>query len=137
MNNHSIENNLKNVIKENEYYPPNNFLSKFENISKNSFSVMHINIRSLKKNFEELKLLLFEMKFQFKIICVTETWCHIEDIKNFQLPNYTAIHQVRNSKNVGGGVCIYIHNSLMIKQLEKLNTNTPDIESITIEILSS
>ena len=136
LDDHNKENSLRNVVKENEYYTPDN-LSKFETVSKDSFSLMHVNIRSLNKNFEELKLLLLKVNFQFKIICVTETWCHSEDINNFQIPNYIVIHQVRKNKNVGGGVCIYIHKSLRFKQLEKLNVNTSDVESITIEILSN
>ena len=34
-----------------------------------SFSVLHLNIRSLNKNFESLKNLLVELNLYFKIIC--------------------------------------------------------------------
>ena len=40
-----------------------------------SFSVLHLNIRSLNKNFESLKNLLTEINFYFKVICITESWC--------------------------------------------------------------
>ena len=43
-------------------------------VSENDFSLLNINIRSLSKNFENLKNLLNDLCFSFKIICVTETW---------------------------------------------------------------
>ena len=35
-------------------------------------------MRSLKENFEKLKLLLSKINFSFKVICLTETWCEDE-----------------------------------------------------------
>ena len=40
-----------------------------------SFSVPHLNSRSLNKNFESLKNLSVEINFSFKVICITESWC--------------------------------------------------------------
>ena len=62
-----------------------------------SFSALHLNIRSLKKNFESLKNLLVQINFCFKVICITESWC-FDDLhtdNRYQLPNNVSIHQVR------------------------------------------
>ena len=37
--------------------------------------VLHVNIRSIKRNFENLKTLLQECELVFNIICVLETCC--------------------------------------------------------------
>ena len=37
-------------------------------------NVLHVNIRSITRNFENLKTLLEECEFVFNIICVLETW---------------------------------------------------------------
>ena len=42
-----------------------------------SFSILHLNVRSLIKNFESLKYLLVEINFCFKVIFITECWCSI------------------------------------------------------------
>jgi hypothetical protein len=89
-----------------------NFLTSFK-LSK--FSILNINIRSMHKNFENFKSMLHDLDFQFKIISITETWSKggdLEQDSNFQVPNYSVIHQPRADEKQGGGVCVFIHESL-------------------------
>ena len=51
----------------------------------------------------------------------------------YELPKYISKHPVRNDRK-GGGVSIYIHNSLSIKVLSNLCISFVDIESLSIEI---
>ena len=44
------------------------------NTSANTLSVLHLNIRSMKKNFKSLKLFLSNFNSDFSIICFSETW---------------------------------------------------------------
>ena len=111
----------------------------FANISKQNFSILHLNIRSLQKNFASLKEMMLKINYNFHAICLTETWCRNKDYEknsNFQIPNYTPIHQPRLSKK-GGGVCIFLHNSLTYKVREDLSINNSHCESITIEIINT
>ena len=39
-----------------------------------NISVLHLNIRSINKNFENFKLFLSDRNFSFSIICFSETW---------------------------------------------------------------
>ena len=91
------------------YFSIETIQTKLKNLSANSsFSVLHLNIRSLNRNFENLKLFLHTCGYEFGIICLTETWCTNESFlanSNFQLPNYNAVHFGRENKK-GGGVCI-------------------------------
>ena len=41
----------------------------------NSFSLLHLNIRSLQKNFDKLIDFLATLDFEFKVACISETWC--------------------------------------------------------------
>ncbi|XP_065681417.1 uncharacterized protein LOC136095111 [Hydra vulgaris] len=105
----------------------------------NYFSMLHINNRSIQKNFESLKQLLYKIGIKFQIICLSETWCkdkNIENNSNFQLPNYKVIHQVRASNKEGGGLCIYIKNSILFKVKPNLSSTTNDYESLCIEIIN-
>ena len=51
----------------------------------------------------------------------------------FQLKDYNAIYQVRNSHK-GGGLCIFIHESFCYKLRKDLSINSEAIESLSIEI---
>ena len=86
------------------YYNADKFNFPSQNLLKNSFSVLHINIRSMNKNVEKVREYLSHVKGNFSIIGLTGTWCSDDKAdKNslWQLPNYTAIHQIRNSDQKG------------------------------------
>ena len=108
-------------------------------IKTKHFSILNLNIRSLNKNFDNLKILLNSLSFDFKIICLTETWCKDKNISNnslFQLPNYRVIHQIRNNNCNGGGVCIFIHESLNFKLRNDLSACDDNSEILSIEIIN-
>ncbi|XP_065667861.1 uncharacterized protein LOC136088125 [Hydra vulgaris] len=105
----------------------------------NSFSILHINIRSLKKNFESLKQFLYKIKINFQIICLSETWCQDKNVENdsyFQIPNYNVVHQIRDLGKEGGGLCMFIKNSLLFKFNSNLSSITNDYESLCMEIIN-
>lgn len=121
-----------------KYYNPNTDNLSTE-IDIKYFSILHLNIRSIQKKFENFKHLLHNLKVTFKIICFTETWCNdinIEKNSNFQLQNYTVIHQIRNCKKKGGGVCMFIHNSILFNLKSDTCANNNDCESLSIEIIN-
>ena len=99
------------------------------------FSILHLNIRSIKKNFKSFKTYFSALDFTFSIICFSETWC--DDLDNFiyDLPSYTSSHQKRSDRKIGG-VSVYVHNSLNFKTIPELSTNFRDIESLALEIIS-
>ena len=45
------------------------------------------------------------------------------------------MNQVRKHGR-GGGICVFIHNSLTFKLRSDLGTNSSDIESLVIEIIN-
>ena len=61
---------------ETSYFKPNKvkpYLRSTQYLEK--LTVLHVNIRSIKRNFENLKALFEECEFVFNIICVSEPWC--------------------------------------------------------------
>ncbi|XP_065650727.1 beclin-1-like protein A [Hydra vulgaris] len=125
--------NFNQQIFESQYYT---VFESFQYLQKKEvfFSILNINVRSLKKNFENFKLLLDELKHDFKIICLTETWCKCgETNAEFELINYKSVHQPRNF-GIGGGVSIFIHNSINYSLRNDLCVNEIDCESLCIEL---
>ena len=131
----NIFNNLSPI--DSVFYAVEEAVTSFKKSNDKTFSVLHLNVRSLNKNFESLKGILTTIKFEFKVICLTETWCP-NDPRNetlFNLENYTSINQVRKHGR-GEGICVFIHNSLTFKLRSDLGTNSNDIESLVIEIIN-
>ncbi|XP_065664405.1 uncharacterized protein LOC136086066 [Hydra vulgaris] len=127
---------IKNI---NPLYYNVNSKNIIEGMESDSFSILHVNIRSLQKNFDSLKQFLYKVNMNFQIICLSETWCddkNIENNYNFHLPNYKVIHQIRTSGKVGGGLCIFIKNSLLYKVKSDLSSTTNDYESLCIELVN-
>ena len=83
--------------------------------------------------------LLARLKFNFKVICVSQTWCSSEHNNSdlYKLTNYSSIHQTRSSGKTGGGLAIFVHNSLTCSIRKDLSTNNEDIESLCIEIINT
>ena len=110
-----------------------NFLD--DDISEN-LSILHLNIRSIKKSFETLKKISSTVNYNFSIICFSETWLDetTSENLNYELPVYYSIHQIRNNLK-GGGVSIYIKKVLNFKIKDDLSINCKDVESLCIEHL--
>ena len=105
---------------------------------KNSLSILHVNIRSMSKNFEKLKLMLNECNYNFSIICLTETWCSDESFRNdstLHLPQYNSVHLERKNKR-GGGICIFINEKLLFKRREDFSISEEANETLSIEIIN-
>jgi hypothetical protein len=71
-----------------------------------AINILHINCRSLKKNFGSIKGLFNFISFPLFAIAVTETWLteHLQDA--YRLPGYNFVSNARIGKT-GGGVDIF------------------------------
>lgn len=104
-NNADPDENLYNDISLNsEYVTPAKAAIELKQVDQNNFSILHLNIRSLNKNFEDFKSFFLSLNFNYGVICLSETWCedNIINFNTFQIQNYTLIHQERSYKNNGG-----------------------------------
>ena len=139
--NSDLPNILNKNFVETPYYIPEELAQRLRNKQNTDgeLSLFHLNIRSMNKNFADLKFFLSQLRYQFSFICLTETWCKEQMDKNslFQLPNYKIAYQNRSYKDNGGGVCIYIHDSYKFKIREDLSINCKDLESLSVEVLTN
>ena len=53
--------------------------SSFKGSDPNVSSFLHLNIRSMKKNFYNFKEFLKILSFNFSAICLSETWCESQE----------------------------------------------------------
>ena len=118
-----------------DYFLENTFNEKIsrEYISDNSFSLLHVNIRSVPKNLNSLTNYLETLKHKFSIIGLSETWLKDHNVDRHQIDAYTAVHRFR-SHRYGGGVSIYTASSLEYFTRDDLCHQSDAMESVFIEI---
>ena len=88
--------NDKSETVDSPYFSIDEFNYSSKKLLQNSFSILHINIRSLNKIFEKLCKYLSLVKRDFSVVVLTETWYNDDKAAQnslLQLPNYTPIHQ--------------------------------------------
>ena len=89
------------------------------------------NIRSLSKNFDELKIFQ-EIEKESFAICLTETWLKPTDNKQiFNLANYSSLFSSERKKR-GGGVGIFVNCAVDAKLPAKLEKDS--IQAISVLI---
>ena len=54
-------------FKDSQYFTPEESSRNLHHFDKNSFSMLHLNIRSLQKNFDSLYNLLMTLKYEFEV----------------------------------------------------------------------
>ena len=98
------------------------------------FSLMHMNIRSLNKNFENLRIFLdnFTDSF-FSVIGLTETWLTDNTASLFNLPGYHLINNDRYNRS-GGGVAFYVKSNFDFFIRKDICRMESFVESLFIEI---
>ena len=98
-----------------KYYSLNEFVSaKFK--SSKTFSIVHLNIHSIEKHIEELRVILAMLEFKFDVICLSESKIKKDfdpkvdiNIEGYQSPVGTPTDSTK------GGVLIYVKNGINFK----------------------
>ena len=119
------------------YYIPNEVKGKLKNFQQKSFSVLHLNIPSMSKNFELFRESLDLLCLTFSAICLSETWCqpHETSDSNLRIPGYVSLHQTSKNRR-GGELCIFLLESLSYKVRDELAVNFSAIECLCGEVFN-
>ena len=110
-----------------EYISIQSIKSKFSH--GNDFCILHVNIRSLNKNFDALEELILQFQKQPDIIAISETKLKQDFLST--LPGDTFLQN--NSKSNAGGVGFFIKNSInyIFYQIELYSV---DCENLWVEL---
>ena len=99
-----IENNNKELI-----------CNSFEEFNKkikpiNELTIIHLNIRSIDANFNQLEATINAMDTKPNVIVCTETW-NVTSINLYKMQDYD-IYYNNSRTNIADGVIVYIKNNL-------------------------
>ena len=124
---------------ETSYFKPNEvkpYLRSTQYFEK--LNVLHVNIRSIKRNFENLKALLAECELVFNIICVSETWCSNTELpnnSNLSLAEFNSVSYKRSKKSRRGvEVLMFIKRNLSYKIRKNLSESDEHKDILSLEI---
>ena len=110
-----------------------NFITNSSKIP--NFSLLQMNIRSCKKNFSQLQLLLSSLLFKFTIIILTETWLSKSTDLLCELDGYKSVATYRD--NHGGGIKLFIRDFLSVSVIDEMSFIGDLFESLTCEVFTS
>ena len=118
-----------------KYYVPGEVKDQLKSLQLNLFSILHLNIRSMRKYFEAFQDFTESLNFKFSVICLSETWLHPHEISdsNFQLAGYYTFHLTRE-KNRGGELCIFLQETYSYKFRKDLQVNSKAFGCLCVEI---
>lgn len=113
------------------YYDINTYNKLHQNT--NNLSILHINSRSLPKNFDNITAFLNSLIPPPNILAITETWLSDLNKNYFQLSGYHTYHLVRHTRS-RGGVSVFISNNIQSMQINELTIVNDNIEINTTRI---
>ena len=99
-------------ISSDRYYLEDTFCNLVkQQVTKNAFSVIHLNIRSLSKNLDNFLAYLSQLPHKFSVIAFSETWATESNENSFKIPGYNNIFKSRTT-STGGGIALYVLDRL-------------------------
>ena len=98
-----------------------------------SLGMIHVNIRSVSKNLSAFENYLQLLKYDFKVIGLSETWFNENNHDLHSICGYTVVSNYR-TKRVGGGVSLLIDSDLKMLIRNDLNSMSESIESVFVEL---
>ncbi len=108
-------------------------LKKYHSSDDDHFSLLNLNIRSLRKNFAKLQECLKVIDINFTVIGISETHLKSKPNQYYSIPGYGFEYTNRTNRSKGG-VGLYISHSIDYKLREDLCKATCNFESCFIEI---
>ena len=103
----------------------------------NTFSVIHLNARSIKNKFDEIKNIVLNSNSEWDVVCISETWLKDDIIEFYNINGYNMYATFRK-RTEGGGTLIYVRNKYEVK--ERKDLECPQLETnyvqIQLELLS-
>ena len=99
---------------------------------KDTFSIIGMNIRSCRKNFNSFFAFLSMLFIQFSVIVLYETWLMSDIDYGFDIPNYNHVNVYRN--NFGGGIKAFYPSNYSVEIINELTFVNGVMEILTFTL---
>ena len=122
-------NNFVNTV---QYFDAEEFNSLC--VDDNDLKVLHLNIRSLGSNMEDLCALLSSLNCRFDIIGITESWLCDFTESLYSIPGYSTYHSLRPAGMRGGGISVFVYEGFNVTVMQQTKISNPHIESLFLNV---
>lgn len=95
-------------------------------------SILHCNVRSIRKNSDNLLAYLSQFSFRYDVIAVTETW--LKGGESDFIPGYKMLSMPRCSTTRGGGVAFFIKTGLPFCASEVKKHSSDATEALFVKL---
>ena len=129
-------NDIAHQLQVNSNYYLENSLNKYlskHNVSFESFSVAHLNIRSIPAHLTEFQAYMENIEHKFSVYGFTETWLTESNQSCYGLPGYNHVNVVRKERS-GGGASLFISDVLEYNEIDELTDVNAIMETVFVEI---
>ena len=113
------------------YYNERSFNESYQH--SNTFSLFHVNIRSIPRNLDKLELHLDSLKHNFSIIAISESWLTSINKDVYHLKGYTHKYEIGEHR-ARGGVSLFVNNNIRFEVRSDIKVNLDDVNTLFIEI---
>ena len=100
----------------------------------NNIAILHTNICSSIKKLKDFMYNIDNLDTKFHFIGLSETWATIANQDLLEIVGYSHEQCIRSNNKKGGGVSLYIHNSIQYKKRDDLAFPTKLYETIFVEV---
>ena len=85
-------------------------------ISNNSFSVAHLNIRSIPANFSAFLSFIGSLDHCFTVIGLSETWLNSSNVSTYGISGYNHVYRTRCTSRCGG-VSLFVSEKIVYSEM--------------------
>ena len=110
----------------------NRYLAKHV-ISNNSFSVAHLNIRSIPANLSAFLSFIDSLDHCFTVIGLSETWLNPSNVSTYGISGYNHVYRTRCTSR-GGGVSLFVSEKFVYSEMTDYCMVNDYIESLFVKI---
>lgn len=89
----------------------------YDSEPKGSLLFLHANIRSLRKNYNNLVSELSQISSQIQFIILSEIWINEDELNLYKLPGYNTFANCNNIYRAGGVLC-YVSESINVSRID-------------------
>ena len=116
------------------YVTESDLIHFFQTNNNVSLNLLHINCRSLNKNFGSVTNLLHRIGSKLSVLGLCETWLNKNTENSFHMQGYNFACNSRSSR-MGGGVGLYVDNSIQYSLRNDLSIMSDELECIFVELV--
>ena len=103
------------------------------NLANECIVIVHINIVSLDKHFNDLQLFFNRFSSKVEVLCISKTRLTPRNNKYCNPPGYTLYYY--NSDTYAGGSAIFVSNDIKCHQLSQIKVKTDECEDVWVELI--